>query len=470
MFWLEIRQALMSIAATAAVVTLAAVASPRDAAASDSDEPEQVLLDQIQEILSRDGPYSRNLLAPLTNLGLLYVEGDDYSFALTTLERAIQVVRINSGLHTLDQVPLVRQLIRIEEERGNHSGAWEREQHLLSLLRRHPDDLRTVPVLREIAGKQMAVLGAVLAGKRPPEVILGCFYKQWPAQDAGSCHAGSKKTVVQGMLAEAQRNYADAIGIMLRQGLFGSDELRALEIEVLRGVDLLRSRYYQGGSTRPIPMVPGYVGASSIEPWRSRIAPVAELADWTPPPQTSSALLLDSDDNGHVATRHLHLMDPYYRGRQSLRRLYAYRAASSGSSLSQADAAVQIADWDLLYSHNSKAVESYAAAHAMLEQAGASKTSIEQLFAPPTPVVLPAFQPNPLASDGARAPTGHIDVRFEITKSGRGRAVELLDAATATDTAKERLLTLIKSKRFRPRTSDGEFAAATPVLMRYYLY
>ncbi len=465
---LEIRQALKSIAATTAAVMLAAFASPYDGAAAESDEPERALLDQIQEILSHDGPYSRDLLAPLTNLGLFYREGEDYSFALTTLERAIQILRINNGLHTLDQVPFVRQLIRIEEERGNHSGAWERQQNLLALLRRHPHDLRIVPVLREIAGKQMAVLGAVLAGKRPPEVILGCFYKEWPEHDSGSCHAGSKKTVIQGMLAEAQRNYADAIGVMLRQGLFGSDELRALEIEILRGVDLLRSRYYQGGSEHPIPMVPGYVGASSMEPWRSRIAPVAELADWTPPPPNE--LSLEADDSGHVATRHLHLMDPYYRGRQSLRRLYAYRAASSGSSLSQADAAVQIADWDLLYSHNSKAVESYAAAHAMLEQAGAPRASIEQLFAPPTPVVLPAFQPNPLASDGARAPTGHIDVRFEITKYGRGRAVELLDAANATDAAKERLLTLIKSKRFRPRTIDGEFVAASPVLMRYYLY
>ena len=468
MVWVKIRQALKSIAATAVAVTLTAVASPHYAAAVESGEPEQTMLDQIQEILSRDGPYSRNLLAPLTNLGLLYLEGEDYSFALTTLERAIQVVRINNGLHTLDQVPLVRQLIRIEEERGNHSAAWEREQSLLTLLRRHPDDLRTVPVLREIAGKQMAVLGAVLAGKRPPEVILGCFYKEWPEQDAGSCHAGSKKTVVQGMLAEAQRNYADAIGVMLRQGLFGSDELRALEIEILRGVDLLRSRYYQGGSERPIPMVPGYVGASSIEPWRSRIAPVAELADWTPP--SASELAFESDDNGHGATRHLHLMDPYYRGRQSLRRLYAYRTASSGSSLSQADAAVQIADWDLLYSHNSKAVESYAAAHDMLEQAGAPQASIEQLFAPPTPIVLPAFQPNPLASERASAPTGHIDVMFEITKYGRGRAVEVLDAANAPDAEQQRLLNLIKSKRFRPRTIDGEFAAAAPVRMRYYLY
>ncbi|RPI61925.1 MAG: hypothetical protein EHM50_04845 [Lysobacterales bacterium] len=467
MSWLEFRQSLTSIAASAAAFMFAALASPHDATAAESNGHEQALLDQIQEILSRDGPYSRDLLAPLTNLGLLYQEGTDYSFALATLERAVQVVRINNGLHTLDQVPLVRQLIRIEEKRGNDSGAWDREQKLLALLRRHPDDLRTVPALREIAGKQMAVLGAVLAGERPPEVILGCFYKEWPARDDGSCHAGSKKTVVQGILAEAQRNYADAIGVMLRQGLYGSDELRALELEVLRGVDLLRTRYYHGGFDRPIPMVPASIVASSIEPWRSRMAPVAELADWELP---YPGRLLEGDDTGNVVTKHLHLMDPYHRGRQSLRRLYAYGAASSGSSLSQADAVVQIADWDLLYSHNGQAVESYEVAHAMLEQAGAPSASIAQLFAPPTPIVLPAFQPNPLAKDGARDPTGHIDVAFEITKYGRGRAVEFLDAANAPENAKQRLLNLIRSNRFRPRLMDGEFADAAPVRMRYYLY
>ena len=59
---------------------------------------------------------------------------------------------------------------------------------------------------------------------------------------------------------------------------------------------------------------------------------------------------------------------------------------------------------------------------------------------------------------------------FEITKYGRGRAVEVLDAANATDTAKQRPAGLIKGKRFRPRLMDGEFADATPVRMRYYLY
>jgi hypothetical protein len=163
-------------------------------------------------------------------------------------------------------------------------------------------------------------------------------------------------------------------------------------------------------------------------------------------------------------------MDPYHRGRQSLRRLYAYTAASEGTLLQQADAVVQLADWDLLYSHNSQAIESYELAHTMLEQEGAAEASVEQLFDPLMPVVLPAFQPNPLARDATRAETGYIDVGFEITKYGRSRAVEILGDANATHAAKQDLVALVRSSRYRPRLTEGAFADAAPVRVRYYLY
>jgi hypothetical protein len=314
----------------------------------------------------------------------------------------------------------------------------------------------------------MAVLEDVIAGQRPPEVVLGCFYKQWPTSADGSCTAGSKSTVVQGMLAEAQRNYLDAIAAMLRQGAYDSEDLRALELDVLRGVDLMRSRYYKGPTARAVPLAPAYVGASNLEPWRSRMAAVTRLAAWELPYPDESPLEADPEDN--FATQHAHVMDPYQRGRQSLRRLYAYGAASSGSPVQQADAIVQMADWDLLYSHNSQAIESYELAHAMLEDGGAAESSIGRLFGPPTPVVLPAFQPNPLAQDEARTATGYIDVAFEITKYGRTRAVEILDAANASHAAKQDLVALIRTNRYRPRLTDGVFADAAPVHVRYYLY
>jgi hypothetical protein len=104
----------------------------------------------------------------------------------------------------------------------------------------------------------------------------------------------------------------------------------------------------------------------------------------------------------------------------------------------------------------------------MLQQAGA-QTSIDELFAPKTPVVLPTFVPNPLATDRTQASTGHIDVAFEITDYGKARRVQILDATNATDGDKARLAQLIQRSRFRPRLTDGEFARASPVVLRYYL-
>src|SRR5262245_32172054 len=306
MIWFTLRRALGLAAATLAALVFSAFTVPVVAQSNADDEP---LINQIQEILSRDGPYSSELLAPLSRLGLLYQEGEDYSLALVTLERARHIVRVNNGLHSLEQVPLLRQLINIEEKRGNAEGAWDREQDLLTLLRRHPDDVRTAPALREIADRQMEVLAAVIAGERPPEVVLGCYYKQWPTSADGSCTAGSKSTVVQGMLAEAQRNYLDAIAVMLRQGLYDSDDLRTLELDVLRGVDLMRTRY-GGGSARPVPLVPPYTMASSIEPWRSRMAAVAELAAWDLPYPDQRPLegdSLDSGAEGNFVTKHAHI-------------------------------------------------------------------------------------------------------------------------------------------------------------------
>ena len=115
----QVRTTVAPLVAAAAFTFLAV---PAGAAELDDDAP---LLGEIQEILSRDGPYSIRLFEPLTSLAALYRSTDDDAFALARLERAVQILRINRGLHTFDQVPLVREIIRLERERGNVEGAWD---------------------------------------------------------------------------------------------------------------------------------------------------------------------------------------------------------------------------------------------------------------------------------------------------------------------------------------------------------
>jgi hypothetical protein len=454
-------------AVLAAALMLTAFGTAGSAGGEEGANTPQPLLEEVEQILMAEGPFSTRLLEPFTALALRYREDAEHELSLVAIERALQVVRVNRGLYALDQVPLLRQKLANEEARGNDAAVWDIEHELLALARRHPDDVRAAAVLAEIAARQMQVLERYLGGEKPPQVVYGCFYKQWPSSSDGSCTAGSRKIVVQGMLAEAQRNYSAAIGVMLRNGLYASPDLHALETELLLGVDLLRRLYYWDASVRPIAMVPSYIGSPAIEPWHSRIAPVAELASWQPPRSNESG---SEQLSFEVASTQVEIMNPYRRGRQSLRRLYMYSTVSGGSALEQADAIAQIGDWDLLYSHNGQAVSSYEVARAVLERAAAKGEAMETLFAPPIPIVLPAFLPNPLAPREARWATGYIDVAFEITKYGRSRAVEVVSVDNATVAAVAELVGLIKSSRFRPRLTAGRFADSAPVAFRYYLY
>ena len=447
---LKIAAALLPAAAGAPGLVLAAEADT-------SAARQRQLIDTIQEILSRDGPYSPTLLEPLTALIVLYGEDGDDSLAAVAIERARQVVRINEGLHTLEQVPYVQQLVRIERERGNSAAAWDFEQELLALVRRYPGDLRTVPVLREAAERNMSVLAAYLRGERPPELYLGCYYGG-PAAGTGDCDSGQRKTVVQGMVADAQRSYSEAIAVLLRNELYDSDELRDMELELLRGVDLVRRMNADDW---------GRLGSAISPISGGYLASIHQLANWDLPYFGSASA---SGDGPRHATRPNQVSDTYHRGRQSLQRLYAYDVAGSRPLLSQVNALVQMADWELLHSNNGNAVDGYELMLAALKTAGVPQPRIDEIFLPQIPVVLPAFAPNPFVRDETQQAAGHVDVAFEITKYGRGRAIDILDAANASRRAQDRLVSLIVASRFRPRPTNGEFRGATRVVARYYVY
>jgi hypothetical protein len=448
-----------------AIAIVALAAAPRHAAPQEATTPagrERHLLGEIQDIVARDGLNAARLLEPLTALILFYQEQDDESAAAVTIERARHVVRVNNGLHTLEQVPLIEQLMRIEEARGNHTAAWDLEQDLLRLVRRYPEDLRTVPVLREAAERQMEVLARYLDGEKPPQLYLGCYYNEWRSHDSErKCDSGSRKTVLRGMVADAQRSYAEAIAVLLRHELYDSAELRDLEVALLRGVDLVRTPDYEVQALEA-------GGNPMLEPWRSRAAPIVELARWDLPYFGSSSPAA-AEARRHEIKRY-HISNTYFRGRQGLQRLYAYDVAVARPLVRQAEGLVQLADWELLHANHGHAVDTYGLVRAALQRAGVAAASIDRLFLPDVPVVLPAFQPNPLAPAPNKESKGHIDVVFEISKYGRGRDVELVGAENTTKAEQDKLVRLISHSRFRPRPTGGEFDGSSRVSLRYYLY
>ena len=422
---------------TVAALLLAATVSPCIVRAQSAfepvagDEQQRQIIEQIAEEQAQNGPHSAALLGPLTALALIYEESEAYGLASAALDRALQVIRVNDGVHSLDQAPLLRQRIRHEEVRGDFARAWHLEQELLILAKRHPDDLRTVPIFREIADKRMDLLERYLAGELPPQLFLGCYYDATSQALDKECDSGSRRGAARAMLADAQTNYEEAIAVMLRHGLYSSDELRELEMELIRSSDLVRDRKERSGED---------------------LARVGSQKNRT---------------GTRIAATPLNY---YYVGRESLGRLVSYEFKAAAPSMSRIDAIIRLADWDMLYSGHALAQEGYEYAYAAMRELGAAQASLEEIFSPKVPVVLPTFLPNPLATVETETTRGFIDVAFEITKYGTSREVAILDATTnATDDDKDRLITLVRRSQFRPRVTDGQLAQTSPVVVRYYL-
>lgn len=442
------------------------------------------ILEQIQAAQAADGPRSPALIQLLAELGSLYEAEGEHALATAALEEARQVVRANYGLHTVEQLPLLQQALANQRALGNFAMVQALEEELLELAARNPDDLRTVEIHRDAGLRRLDVLRRFLAGEAPrevyPEAGLYGFYKE---------------DVVDDLVSEAQVHLADAAAVLLRNRLYASDELRELEVESIRANDLIRRRRQELGTARheadPRPEN-GLAYDPHLVERRNILADLVSRADapdvpaalqealrGTPPPVrdrlNASRYRLDMTGAQPLAAAGVHdlgAISRYQFGKDSYTRLIAYDELAYGASTDAAalrdrlEAYLRLADWELLYSQNGRALDGYARVVELVTTNDFAAPLLAEIFAPPIPTVLPTFLPNPL--DTPPSPR-YIEVRFEITKVGESRRVEVLSAAPdVPGAAKEELVSLIKASRFRPRVKDGELAAA-PVVLRYYL-
>lgn len=226
---------------------LAALAVPGDALSQpDSPPPADdalpTIVAQVEEVQQLHGVDSPELIEPLTALGLFYQEQGERDLAAATFERARALVRVTYGLFSLLEAPLLRQLIFAEAAKGNVELAWYTEQKLLTIARRAPNDLRSVPILREIADRRMEVLRRYESGERPREIILGCYYDDDQNDGGQYCHAGSRRVAIASLRAEVAGLRAEADEVVARYERWTSSPCERPQMpEIAQEQDLSKS-------------------------------------------------------------------------------------------------------------------------------------------------------------------------------------------------------------------------------------
>jgi hypothetical protein len=465
------------VAAAAAVAAGTGFAQPEIDRAASSD-PEAQLRAQIAELGVEGGPTPVAVIDPLRTLALLYEESDEHVLAIVALEEARHVTRVHHGLWSADEALLLRQQIRNENALGNDARVWDLEQDMITIARQHHDDIRMVPIFRELAHDRTAALAQYRAGGMPPEIFLGCYYvgdtrpyhdKRGEVQppvgwgdgrsDGRSCRSG-QSTAVRGRLRrEILTYYADAIEIILQSEDYASQELRDLEKQAFRASQDQDEEMLRFNLTAP---------------WFAC--------------QRGDRLIADSALDELLALELLGgcLRPVFYRSGQPVRanvggsvslvRLIAYEIRSNASVAARATAIAEFADYKLVSTHPARrrfdessgpTLAVYERAYRETEGDDETRTAI---FSPAVPVTLPAYEPNPLAVAGRDASPRYIDVAFVVTKHGRGERVEILDTSQGATRPEERdLLRSIERATFRPRFVDGALADSAPVVVRYRL-
>jgi len=360
------------------------------------------LAEQILAAQTQSGAYAKELIDPLTTLSYLYAENGDHALAAAITEQALQVIRANYGLRTLEQAPLIRQRIVSEETRGNFEEAWVLEHALLDLARKNPDDPRAAAIFHEVGDKRLDLLARYVDGERPPQLGFGCYYRRAqvnPEASPGNCTSGNKHVAVQALLLEAQTYYASAVNTLRRQQLYSSGELHELETK------LLRSTYVYGGSyevgKRSLQRRITYDVANSA-PLEDRIETLLQIADWE--------------------------------------LLFGNRPAAQE-----------------LYEQVLSFLQQHGGMQHLIDEVFSPATPVVLPTFVPSSL---AADPSP-SSAGHIDVTFEIT---EYGKARRIEILDT--TRNASTAARHRLIRLIGESRFRPRIVDGQFARAAPVALR----
>lgn len=365
----------------------------------------------ISAIEADGGAWDQALTEELSALGRLQQQEGNHPAALETLSRAMHINRINQGLHTLTQVPLVEAMIDSYMAQGNWAKVDLYQNYLYFVQQKvyGSEDPRLIPVLHRLG--QWNLLAFSLGFGDP----LG------------------------GRLSTAQLLF-NAVTRMVGIHFGRNDERYVSSLRNLANSAYLVSSYpeYMSEALRP-------------EFRNSQELLRVQLSDSLP-----------ADPSGYRA------------GESALQEVVDVYRERGDSPYQLAEALANLADWQLIFGRTQTAEGLYGEAWQILAERENGEELIDRLFGQVIPIPTFARLPSNLlmgSSDSQQKPSLHhdyADVRFDVSQNGAPRNVEVLTEETEGNGRQlSRLRREVLRSTFRPLIVDGHRVESEGHLFRY---
>ena len=358
--------------------------------AEGDDENFQRRLGQLE---AEGGPYADTLAEPLADLARLLRRSGDIAQAQQVFQRALHVVRINDGLYSERQVPILRELFETYRMTGDMATLDARYDYFFRLY------------------------GSGQAPFTPLRLGAALEYMRWQREALRMeiDERDTERLVALYSLNERLLQDIDAGPAVDYHGY------QALVLSQLRNLYLLLSRYDPGPE-------PG-----------GRVSQFAMPTAWDDKDMTQHRL--ETLQRNALA-----------RGRELLEELIARTPPAQPEAL--AGAWLELGDWNQWNDQRGEALAAYRQAATLLHEAG-EQSLLQQWLG--EPVELPAngafWQPRQSVE---QAEPVVVQARYNVSAAGRADNIETSAMAGANESEASRVRRNLAQTRFRPRFVNGE--------------
>lgn len=399
--------------------------------------------EKVKNLELEGGAYEPELSEELLALGTLYQSQGEHALAIEQLDKALHINRVNLGLFNLEQEKIIEEKIESYVALGDISAADLQQEYLIYLKRKiyGSTSVELLPALNSYADWNIFAFDSRLATdfslNYSPEATINAGN-----QAGNSMMQEDFKTV---RLLNAQYIYRTIIEILLNN--FGISDRRLLDTEK----KLALTNYFFATNLT----IRNEINSGKV-----------------------STLTMDASQGYYNMPRTSSNSMGYRRGREALERRVEYiQAMEDISPIEIALSRLELADWLLIFSKRSEALDIYQATYNELKSSGIDQSEIDAIFSPDLPVQIPTFInyqysraslniPNDIALDYQ----GWIDVQFTVNRFGQPQDVSVLGRSDDTiETIEIRLLRQLRnSSSFRPRIQEDELLREDFIQARYY--
>lgn len=366
----------------------------------------------VTEIELNGGVWDRQLIEELTALGNLQQQQGYHPDAIETFGRAIHVNRIDTGLHTLEQIPAVERLIESYMALGDWEQADLYYNYLFYVQQKAygPNDPRIIPVLDSLA--------------------------KWNIQAFNF-------------------GYGDALGMRLSTAMI-----------LFSAAARMVGTHYGPGDGRYV----SYMEELANSAYLVARNPQLMVEVGRPEYRSMQQLLRDKLNESGSATP-----AGYGSGERALLAIVRHYSEREDAVSELATALTNLADWYLLFDRRRAAITRYSQAWEILAASENGENELQRLFAQVVPLPTFAshavnFGGVDLAvkRESGENSFAFVDFVFDVTENGAVRSIRMLTEQTGRNaTLLGRVRRQLRNSKFRPVIEEGQPVRSQGNHLRY---